>query len=85
MANIREIAAFINNNYTGHTASAREIARAAQRVVETAGRAAGIDGLSKIQRDGWPASRPLDCGLAAEDDTALRAAVRFAAGCEVSG
>ncbi len=86
MANIQEIAGYINDNFTGHTASAVQIARYAAAVIDDAGRAGGVDEITRIAEHGWPESRGVETNglLGSEDEGALRGAIQHAARLAVS-
>jgi hypothetical protein len=80
----RMIAAHVNNEFTGHTASARVIAEIAARIVDEAGSAGGVDEVTAIARNGWASDLQLDSRLSAEDEGALRGAIQYAAQLETA-
>lgn len=81
MANL--IAAYITEEFTGYSASARAIAEIAQRYVDAAGQAGGIDEVTAIARDGWASELTSDARISDEDKAALRGAIQYAAKLEL--
>lgn len=75
-----DVAAWIDT-MTGLATPPRTVAAVAVAAVEAAGQGGGVDEVARLARDGWPSSRPLDLGgVAEEDESALRAAIQYAAG-----
>lgn len=79
MAKTQTIAAYINNEFTGHTASATVIAQIAALIVDEAGVAGGSQEVEAIARDGWGSHLELDARLHEEDRAALLGAIQFLA------